>query len=282
MKIQRFSTFKLTTIVFLFLGFQNLYFGQTISTFPAALGGDVTICQGQSIIYNVNSPASGTGYSWTFGAGASPQTANGSGQHVITYNSITNGTPAVLLANGTAVGSINVIVNPIPASTITLLNSGLGWNTITSNGLTLFRNCLSSALTTFNFGVTAYAVGTTQTFNWGDGTPSATQADLVGNQISHGYGLGQYTLTHTVVLPNGCQVIKQYTVFNGQAPNITVSGSGQNTCLPFPYDLDILSNNVPGTLYNVSFSDGSPESVFTTVNDTTISHVFNSSSCDSS
>jgi gliding motility-associated-like protein len=160
-----------------------------------------------------------------------------------------------------------------------MLNSGAGFATTTSGGLTLFRNCTSSASTIFNFGVTAYAAGTTQTFNWGDNTPNSTEANLAGNQISHDYTLGQYTLTHTVVLPNGCQVIKQYIVFNGQAPVITVSGSGQNTCLPFPYELDILSNNIPGTNYNVSFTDGSPASVFTTVNDTTISHVFNTSSC---
>jgi gliding motility-associated-like protein len=279
MNIQRFSTFKLTTIVFLFLGFQNLFFGQTISTFPAASGGNVTICQGQSIIYNVSSPSAGVGYSWTFGAGASPQTVNGNGPFNITYNTITSGTQVVLFGNGSAVGSINVIVNPIPVSSVTLLNSGAGFGTTTSNGLTLFRNCTLSASTTFNFGVTSYAAGTTQTFNWGDGTSNGTQADLVSNQISHAYALGQYTLTHTVVLPNGCQVVKQYTVFNGEAPVITVSGSGQNTCLPFPYSLDILSNNVPGTNYNVSFSDQSPASVFTTVNDTTISHVFNTSSC---
>ncbi|MFM7668348.1 MAG: PKD domain-containing protein, partial [Bacteroidota bacterium] len=276
----------LACLVFLLLS--KVVFSQTpvatFGTIPTSSGGSVTVCQGQTITY-INSSTNtipGATYQWSFGTGASPANATGVGPHIVTYSTVTNTGASLIVTNpnGTSDSEpLSIVVNVTPTSNITLLNSGSGFATTTSNGLTLFRNCTSSASTTFNFGVTSYAPGTTQTFNWGDGSPNSTQADLVGNQISHGYGLGQYTLTHTVVLPNGCQVIKQYVVFNGQAPVITVSGSGQNTCLPFPYDLDILSNNVPGTNYNVSFTDGSPASVFTTVNDTTISHIFNTSSC---
>jgi gliding motility-associated-like protein len=288
MNILRFSNFKLTALVFLFLSFQLIVLSQTASftTLPVNSGASLTVCQGQQVTFiNTSTGISpGATYAWSFNSGT-PSSASGTGPHNIIYNSVTttSATLTITNTNGTTLTStMTITVNVTPTSNLTLLNSGAGFATSSANGLTLFRNCTSSASTTFNFGVTAYPVGTTQAFNWGDGTPNSTQIDVVGNQISHDYALGQYTLTHTVVLPNGCQVIKQYTVFNGQAPVITVSGSGQNTCLPFPYDLDILSNNVPGTLYNVSFSDGSPASVFTTVNDTTISHVFNSSSCDSS
>ena len=256
-------------------------------TIPTSSAGSVSVCQGQTITY-INASTNtnpGATYQWSFGVGATPSSATGVGPHIVTYNTVANTGASLTVTNSNGnshVGSLLIVVNVSPTSNLSLLNSGSGFATATSGGLTLFRNCTSSAATMFNFGVTAYDPGTIQTFNWGDNTPNSTQADLVSNQISHNFALGQYTLTHTVVLPNGCQVIKQYTVFNGQAPVITVSGSGQNTCLPFPYDLDILSNNVPGTLYNVSFSDGSPASVFTTVNDTTVSHVFNSSSCDSS
>jgi gliding motility-associated-like protein len=288
MNILRFSNFKLTALVFLFLGLQLIVLSQTASftTLPVNSGASLTVCQGQQVTFiNTSTGISpGATYAWSFNSGT-PNTASGTGPHNIIYNTVTttSATLTITNTNGTTlISTMTITVNVTPTSNLTLLNSGAGFATSSANGLTLFRNCTSSASTTFNFGVTAYAVGTTQTFNWGDGTPNSTQIDVVGNQISHVYALGQYTLTHTVVLPNGCQVIKQYTVFNGQAPVITVSGSGQNTCLPFPYDLDILSNNVPGTLYNVSFSDGTPASVFTTVNDTTISHVFNTSSCDSS
>ncbi|MFM7667330.1 MAG: hypothetical protein ACKO7D_03995, partial [Bacteroidota bacterium] len=285
MNTKRFSSFKIILFIFVILGFQQIFFAQTASftTLPVNSGASLTVCQGQQVTFINTSTgiAPGATYAWSFNTGT-PSSATGVGPHNIIYNSVTttSATLTITNTNGTTlISTMSITVNVTPTSNITLLNSGAGFATTTSNGLTLFRNCTSSASTTFNFGVTAYAAGTTQTFNWGDNTPNSTHNDVVSNQISHDYALGQYTLTHTVVLSNGCQIIKQYTVFNGQAPVITVSGSGQNTCLPFPYDLDILSNNVPGTLYNVSFTDGSPASVFTTVNDTTISHVFNTSSC---
>lgn len=266
----------------------NVFFAQTpvatFGTIPASSSGSVTVCQGQTITYINSSTNTNPGaiFQWSFGSGASPANATGFGPHIITYNTITTTSASLTVTNPNGNSnntSVTITVNVSPTSNLTLLNTGGGFGTSTASGLTLFRNCTSSSSSTFNFGVTAYALGTTQTFNWGDGSPNSTQVDLVGNQISHAYGLGQFNLTHTVILPNGCQVIKQYTVFNGQAPVITVSGSGQNTCLPSPYELDILSNNVPGTNYNVSFTDGSPASIFTTVNDTTIAHIFNTSSC---
>ena len=289
MNISRFSNRKILLGIFLFFcGIQAFSQNPTASftTLPAPSGGTLTICQGQQVTF-INTSTNtlpGATYTWTFSSGT-PSSATGVGPHNIIYNTITSpSTTATLFVqnpNGTSSStSLTIVVNVTPTSNITLLNSGSGFATTTSSGTTLFRNCntnLTDAL--FNFSVSSYAPGTLQTFSWGDGTPNNTQADLVSNQISHQYGLGLYTLTHTVVLPNGCQVVKQYLVYNGTAPEITVSGSGQTTCLPFPYSIDILSNQVPGTQYNVSFSDGSPASVFTTIVDTTISHVFNTSSC---
>jgi hypothetical protein len=242
----------------------------SFTTLPASSVGLVTICQGQQITF-INTSTNtvpGATYTWNFGTGATPTTATGIGPHNVIYNSVTttNGSLTVVNTNGLSNNSsLSIQVNTTPTSNITLANSGSSFATTTSGGLTLFRNCSVNLSTAFLFNVTSYQVGTTQTFNWGDGSPNSTQANLSGsNQITHTYGLGQFT--HSVVLPNGCQVIKQYTIFNGEAPIITVSGSGQTTCLPFPYSVDILSNNIPGTNYNVSFSDGSPASLFTTVN----------------
>ncbi|HBW86499.1 MAG TPA: hypothetical protein DEF82_07120 [Crocinitomicaceae bacterium] len=287
------SFFVITRLTLFCVFIMSIHFGisqtpiASFATIPAATNGVVTVCQGQTITF-INSSTNSTPnsvFQWNFGAGAIPTSATGVGPHIVTYNTVSTTSVSLTLTNpdgNSDVESLSVIVNVSPTSNLTLLNSGGGFSTSTSGGLVLFRNCTSASATTFNFGVSNYAAGSTQVFNWGDGTPNSTQTDVVGSQISHSYGLGQYTMTHTVVLPNGCQVIKQYFIFNGEAPVITVSGSGQNTCLPFPYSLDILSNNVPGTLYNVSFTDGSPSSIFTTVNDTTVSHIFNTSSCGQS
>ena len=58
----------------------------------------------------------------------------------------------------------------------------------------------------------------------------------------------------------------------------TVSGSGQNTCTPSPYAIDIISNNVPID-YTVSYSDIDDIEEFNTANDTTLNHIFQQNSC---
>ena len=117
---------------------------------------------------------------------------------------------------------------------------------------------------------------TSQVFVWGDGT-SSTQTSMIGNTISHLFPVGQFTVTHTVSI-NGCTSTRQYTVFNGEAPVMSISGSGQNFCIPSGFSVDISSNNVPIN-YTAAFSDGSPPMIFSTANDTTLNHLFISSSC---
>lgn len=251
------------------------------SSVPAAVGGTITICQGATISFTntSNQTVAGTTYSWNFGTGASPATANTIGPHTVTYNTATATTVTLTVNNNNGTGpqqiTRNIVVNPNPNAALTLVSSGGGYGTVTQGGQTIFKNCgsIDSALFTFNAAVNNTV---TQTFNWGDGS-SSTNAAMVGTQISHDYPQGQFTLIHTVT-QNGCTSTASYIVFNGSSPQITVSAIGSNTCLPSPYAIDILSNNVPIT-YTITFSDGTPNVIFTTVNDTTINHIFNTSSC---
>lgn len=275
--------------VFLVTGFiiSLVTFGQaptaSFSSVPAAVGGTITICQGSTITFanTSTSTIAGTTYSWNFGLGATPATAVGAGPHTVTYNTATAPTTTVTLTvnnnNGSAASTFTrtIDVNALPNAALTLASTGGGYGTTTQNGQTIFKNCgsIDSAIFTFN---SQFNNAVSQTFSWGDGSTS-TNFTMVGSQISHNYPLGQFTLIHTVT-QNGCTNSASYTVFNGNAPLVTVAGIGSNTCLPSPYSIDILSNDVPIT-YTVSFSDGSPSQVFTTTNDTTINHVFNTSSC---
>jgi len=212
--------------------------------------------------------------------GATPATANTAGPHTVTYNTVTAPTTTVTLTVTNpgfppSVFTRTIDVNALPNAALTLASIGGGFGTTTQGGQTIFRNCgaIDSALFTFNAAVNNTV---TQVFNWGDGSTS-TNLSMVGSQITHDYPLGQFVLTHTVT-QNGCTNTTSYIVFNGSAPQVTVTGIGSNTCLPSPYSIDILSNDVPIT-YTVNFSDGTPSSVFTTANDTTINHIFNTSSC---
>jgi gliding motility-associated-like protein len=256
---------------------------------PSAVSGVITVCQGHTVTFSSNSTnvMPGSTYSWTFGAGSSPATSSTVGPNVVQYNNVTTGTTVTLTVtnpNGqTNSISRQLVVLASPISNLVLANTGASFGTSTVNGLTLFKRCVSQNTTSTNFLWNVSNVpGTTQIFNWGDGSVNSTQANIVAGQISHTYALGAYTLTHTITNANGCTTVKQYLVFNGDSPTINVSGSGQTTCLPYPYQIDILSNNIPGTQYTVSFTDGTPSSIFSTINDTTISHIFNTSSCGQS
>ncbi|MEI6678011.1 MAG: cadherin-like domain-containing protein, partial [Mariniphaga sp.] len=71
-----------------------------ISMSGCALNADFTgtplsICQGSTVTYTNISTGTPTGYSWDFGSGATPSTANGVGPHVITYS--TSGLKSVSL-----------------------------------------------------------------------------------------------------------------------------------------------------------------------------------------
>ena len=269
-----------------------LFFGQfslsqtpisSFTTNPLPLGGNTTICSNNSVVFtNTSSQTNAqTTYLWNFGAGAAPATASGIGPHSVTYNVLaTTSTSATLTVNNlngqlTSIASQTLIINYLNDPSLLLTSAGLGFSTGTSNGNVLFKKCESNGPELFSF-QSNYDNTINQTFAWGDGT-SSNQTNMTGNQISHIFPIGQFTVTHTVTVGN-CTKTTNYIVFNGSLPIISVSGSGQTTCLPSPYSIDIASNNVPIN-YTVSFSDGSVMSTFSTSNDTTISHIFNSSSC---
>jgi PKD repeat protein len=230
----------------------NSYFAQppvaSINALPAPVNGTITLCQGQSINFASSSTGTttGTSFNWNFGNG-SPATATNPGPHSVMFNTASAGQLISLTVsnpNGLqSTATLNVIVQAVPASQMTLASSGSGFGTQVLNGQTIFKKCTSAGVTNtlFNFNTPTYP-NTTQTFNWGDGSPTQTQLTIVGGQLSHTFGLGAFIVTHTITSTNGCQSITQYLVFNGAAPVLNVSGSGQNTCLPFPYEIDILSN----------------------------------------
>jgi gliding motility-associated-like protein len=267
--------------------FNSALLGQTPNasfvSVPAAVAGTVTVCQGQTVTFINNSTnvTQNANFNWNFGTGATPSNATGSSPQSVIYNSVgsTTATLTVNNNNGNPASSFNLNIQILasPVSNLTLTNSGQGYGTSNQGGITFFKNCNGLDTISFSFS-SSYSNSTLQSFNWGDGSPTQNQSNMSGSVISHDYPLGQFTLVHTVTLSNGCTVSKSYIVFNGSAPVVTVSGSGQTTCLPSPYAIDILSNDVPID-YTVSFSDGSSVNTFNTANDTTISHIFTTSSC---
>lgn len=255
----------------------------SFSSMPIQINDTITICAGQSITFINTSTATitSTKYAWNFGIGANPLTSSLTGPITVNYSIVSNSIIASLIVNnnngsGITNSSVVVVVKQSPNSQLTLSSSGSGFSTSSQNGTTIFKQCNAADTSLFTF-QSNYNNGFLQYYTWGDGT-IANQDSLIGNQIKHRYAIGQNSLTHRITFANGCIQNKEYIIFNGNAPIVTVSGSSQNTCLPLPYSFQLISNKVPIS-YQVSFSDGSLANIFATASDTTISHVFNSSSC---
>jgi len=248
------------------------------------VSGVIQICEGQSITF-INTSTGvlpGASFAWNFGTGAVPAVSIQSGPVAAVYASPTAGTVVTLSVNNnngnpTSSASVSVIVANSPDPTLSLDPSVPGFSTVQLNSGTAFTFCSGSAPVTFPL-LSNYSAATTQTFGWGDGTLPGSQGDMAGNLVQHTYAPGQYTLTHTVAESNGCTASQSYTVFNGSAPVITVSGAGSTSCIPAPYPVTILSNGVVID-YVVSFTDGSEPISFTTENDTVVTHSFTGTSC---
>lgn len=253
-------------------------------TIPSFENGAITVCAGEPVGFINTSLNVGplTSYEWDFGFGASPGTYSLEGPVFVTYLSVTPATTAFLTVNnndGSSPSTFSITVSVIesPVSDLHLGPEELEFSESEEDGVRTFTRCNSDGFQLFTL-ETNEGANVSQSFDWGDGSPDDDETAITGNLISHEYPVGDFVLEHTVTYSNGCADVRLYRVFNGSAPIVTVSGSGQNTCTPSPYAIDIISNNVPID-YTVSYSDIEDIEEFNTANDTTLNHIFQQNSC---
>ncbi len=118
--------------------------------------------------------------------------------------------------------------------------------------------------------------------DWGDG--SSPFNGSAWTELKHTYAVGIYSITYTVTSENGCKVTKTYGVFVGSNPAVGLGNPGNtNVCvgetLTFP--ITGTANNPKGTIYTVTFSDGSAPQVFNHPAPASVSHTFTKTSCGS-
>jgi len=253
-------------------------------TIPSFENGQLIVCVGEPVAFINTTIGEGplATYSWDFGFGASPPTSSLEGPVLVTYNSVTPGTTATLLVNnndgsGTSSFSISIEVIEAPSSELSLSPISTDYTESEENGILTFVRCNSNSPQPFSL-VSSYDNSISQSFDWGDGSPDSDESALVAGIIEHTYPVGDFVLEHTVAFANGCTDVRLYRIFNGSAPIVTVSGSGQNTCTPSTFEVDIISNNVPID-YTVSYSDVTDILDFSTASDTTLQHIFFDNSC---
>ncbi len=126
------------------------------------------------------------------------------------------------------------------------------------------------------------ATNTNYIIDWGDGTAPFSGADW--SSLDHTYAeTGFFNLSVTVTGANGCENVEVYEVFVGNNPSVALGGGNTiGLCSPtetLSFPILNTQNNPPGTIYTVSYNDGSPDEIFTHPPPLAVEHVFNGSSC---
>ncbi len=247
--------------------------------------------------FNSTSSANGSGslnYLWNFGdpnSGTNNTSNSQNPDHSFVGSGFsTSGTFTVTLtvtgANGCSANTqqtVNIGIFPDAS-----LSSSA--NVTTFNGEPYFSICTSDPSASIDF----FNASTTTTTNtnyqiiWGDNTPGYNNSTFATPE-SHTYSVGTYVMTF-IVSSSGCKDTTDYNVFVGSNPVVGLGNPGgtgicTGNALTFPitYVNALGITNTPGTIYTITFNDGSAPVIFTHptngVPQPSITHIFDSTSC---
>ena len=278
-------------LLLIVFGFQNAFSFETLVP-SASISGTTTVCKNAAsplitftgsagiapyiFIYKINGGAnltiSTTGTNSSVTLSAPTGTAG-----TFTYSLVSVQDASLPATPVNVSGSVIITVNPQPDATLGGTGSGS-----TFNGTPVFRIC-SNAASTFTFtnaSATSGTLNTNYTINWGDGSPN-----FVSNSwttTTHPYAIGLWNLVYTIQSSNGCNITKNYIVFVGSNPAVSLGNPGNtdicnSSSLTFP--ITGTTNNPPGTTYTVTFNDSSTPQVFNHPPPPSITHSFLISSC---
>lgn len=277
--------------LFLLFGIHNIYAQLTVSfsSNPPSSLGTIQTCLGSTITYtstSTNVPVGAT-ISWDF-PGGNPASANSIGPHTVIYN--TAGTYTATLTIDGVSSTVNVnVANGLSSPNLEIENflTFFGYIQDTLNtGDIVMAYCQTPAqpynsLIQFDFTLPAYPTNHTIIVNWGDGSSNTYAGDI--GAISHTYDCtttNLYTANVTVISPTGCVASQNYPIYSGVPPQMSVTGNSSNHCNPEPYGFTINSNDVPGTSFEVLFSEpGAVPTTFTGPFPLNFEYVFSEHSC---
>lgn len=243
-------------------------------------------CASVPVFFTNTTPGSGNTYAWSFGdpnsGGNNSSTATNPSHRFV--GNVGNGTqnfPVKLVvtnSNGCK-DSVTKTVNVLQSPGRQLIGNNAG----TYQGRPFFRECVSAATADFTFINQSSTAGTNTNYRiiWGDGSADYNAATFA-TAINHTYGVGVYTMRYIVTGGNGCIDTTDYGVFVGTNPAVGLGNPGNTTIctgssLTFP--ISNTSQNPPGTVYTVTFDDGTPPINYTHPAPASITHLFSVTSC---
>ncbi|NCD72392.1 T9SS type B sorting domain-containing protein [Mucilaginibacter agri] len=151
-----------------------------------------------------------------------------------------------------------------------------GTGAITFSGKPYFASC-TGVETEFTFTNKSRTDNTGYVIQWGDGSVDFRAKTF--STTTHKFKPGLYKLFFSVSGANGCSYTQTYNVFVGVMPSVPSLAVISNTiCKNEPVKINVngLSGNSPGTIYRVTYSDGTSLNYAAPFD--TLVHVFKTSS----
>ncbi len=249
------------------------------------------------IEFSSTSSSNGSGgliYQWNFGdpnSGANNTSTNQNPNHSFVGTGFSNaGVYTVTLIVTGANGCSDTATQAISIGTFPDASLSSSATQTTFNGEPYFSVCTSDPTSAIDFFNTSTTIATNTNYQiiWGDGTPNYSNPTFAGS-VSHTYSAGTYLLSF-IVSSGGCNDTTDYNIFVGTNPvvgmtnpGITGICTGNSLTFPLSYVNSLGVTNTPGTIYTITFNDGSPSVVFTHpvtgLPQASITHVFDSTSC---
>ena len=241
-----------------------------------------TACSGTTVSFANASTGSSLSYNWTFGNGLTSTATNPTTTFDVT------GTAAIVSFNVRLITSTpgncrdtitkTVYVRRRPNSAIDDFNNipKFVQCNVSSSPFSLQIDNVSTTMSTNN----------TYSINWGDGNSQNFGSSF--DTITHVYATsGAFTMTVITTDAAGCADTSTYTVFNGGNPGVSIGNSGSTSgCRPYGLTFTIdtskatgIGNNAPGSIYTLTFNDGTAPMVFTHPPPPSVSKTFLTPSC---
>jgi gliding motility-associated-like protein len=271
--------------------YSNVNIASVLQPPTATISGSATVCRNENPLPQVTFTGAGGTAPYTF-----TYTINGGAEQTITTtgnnNSVSIGANTSNLGTftyamvsvedddadmGNVNGTVQIIIIPSPDASL----GGTGEGT-TFAGVPVFRKCANTTSDfTFINNTSTSSLNANYTISWGDGSPDFSQTNWVN--VSHTYGVGIFDIIYTIEGNNGCTTTQNYTVFVGSNPAVSLGNPGNSDICnnsPLIFPITGADNNALGTIYTVTFNDGSAPRIFNHPPPSSITHTFITSSCD--
>ncbi len=242
------------------------------------------ICSNTPILFTSTSTGTGLSYAWNFNdpnSGSLNTSTSANPVHTfigIPGNTVQSFNVQLIITSNN--GCKDTIIRTVTTSQIpdpTFLNYTI------YNGKRYFKLCTNTSTAVFTFinNSSTAATNTNYQIIWGDATPDYNSATF-NTPLTHTYPVGTTTALFIVTGANGCKDTIPYYIFLGTNPAVGLGNPGNtaictNSSLTFPISSTGL--NSPGTIYTITFNDGSAPITYTHPAPADITHQFPITSC---